>query len=314
MKVTAYVAHSDCARHDPGWRSPEHQGRLPAVARAVYRDMLTLFDPLLEVEGVPAGPEDLRLVHTAEYVARVRRAVEAAAAAGEPLPFEEGVVVSDASWDAAVAGAGCALTAADLVLEGSVRNAFCAVRPPGGEVGADHAGGYGLFNNVAIAARHLRERRGVERILVVAVGASPGRGTAEILAADPGLRFLSVHRALPPGAPPLPPAARSVALPAGATGADLLGVLPPALAEATAGFHPDFLLLSLGFDALAADPLGGLSLEPADYHALSRELRERADALCAGRLVSVMEGGYDPPATARAVVQHLRALAGVEPA
>jgi len=310
MKTTGYVTHSDCSLHDTGWAHPEHQGRLPAVARAVYRDMLTLFEPLLEVEGRPATDEDLLLVHSPGYVERVRRVEAEAEAAGKSIPLGAEVSVSGASWEAAIAAVGCALTAVETVLAGEARNAFCAVRPPGHQAAADGPGGFGIFNSVAVAARHLRDRRAAERVLIVEVGAEPGPGTARIVGSDPGIRFLSLHA----GEVDWPAGARAVPLPAGATGEALLAALRPALEAAASDFPPDFLLLSLGFDALASDPLGALALEAADYHRLTLHLREAADSLCGGRLVSVMEGGYDPPATGRAVVQHLRALASLPPA
>ncbi len=309
-KATAYVSHADCSLHDAGWGHPEHQGRLPAVARAVYRDMLTLFEPLLQVEARPAAVDDLLLAHTSLYVERVRRATGAAREAGTPLPFEGGAVVSGASWEAALAAVGSALTAVEVVLAGEARNAFCPVRPPGHEVGVDRSRGFGLFNSAAVAARHLRERRGMERVLVLDVSSSGGLGTAEIVAADPGIRFSSVHATREEPAA-WPDAARVARLPAGAGGAELVAALDAALDEAVSGFVPDFLLLSIGFDALASDPLGSLSLRPGDYFELTRCVRERADVLCGGCLVSVMEGGYDADATGRAVVQHLRALAGL---
>ncbi|HEX8243476.1 MAG TPA: hypothetical protein VF541_08275, partial [Longimicrobium sp.] len=153
MKVTAYVSHEDCSRHDTGWNHPDHQGRLPAVTRAVYRDMPALFEPLLQVQGVPASEADLLRVHTRRYMDDVRRTAIAAAAEGRPLELG-GVPVSGASWDAALAAAGCAVTAADVVLRGEARNAFAAARPPGRGARADDAGEHSLFNNAAIAARH----------------------------------------------------------------------------------------------------------------------------------------------------------------
>lgn len=313
MKTTAYVSHPDCSRHDTGWGHPEHQGRLPAVARAVYRDMLTLFEPLLEVEGRPAAEEDLLLAHSPGYVRRVREAADEAGRAGAPLPFGDHAMISGPSWDAARAAVGCVLTAVDTVLEGQVRNAFCPVRPPGNQVGASGPGGFGLFNGVAVATRYLRQRLGMERVMIVDWGARPGGGTAEIVATDPGIRLVSFHQEMAAGSAELPPSSRSVALAAGATGEDLLAAMRASLDQAVSDFTPDFFLLSVGFDALAADPLGGLALEPRDFYELTRHLRERADALCDGRLVAVMEGGYDPASTAAAAVQHLRALAGLLP-
>src|SRR5690606_2496765 len=134
---------SDCSRHDTGWHHPDHQGRLPALMRAVYADMLTLFDPLLEVEGRHASDAELRLLHTPEYLARLRTWTEDAAARSQVLEPVPGIRVSGASWDAATAAVGSTLTAVDRVLAGDVRNAFCAVRPPGRYVHRDRPGGFG---------------------------------------------------------------------------------------------------------------------------------------------------------------------------
>jgi acetoin utilization deacetylase AcuC-like enzyme len=312
VKITGYVSHSDSSRHDTGWRHPEHQGRLPAVARAVYRDMLTLFDPLLEIEAVPAAEADLALAHDAAYIAAVRARVDEAEAAGTVLPLAGEVVVSGASWDAAVAAAGAGITAVDAVLDGSVRNAFCAVRPPGSGAHRAAPGGFSIFNNAAIAALHLR-RRGIGPVLLLELGARPGLGSAEILADEAGVTYRAVFQRslLPAGADA---AGWGTGLDDGAgvdaVSAALLGALDSAVAE----LAPAFLLLSLGCDALAGDPLGGLALEPVDYHRLTAEIRGRADAVSGGRLVSLLEGGYDPARTGSAVVEHLRALAGLPPA
>lgn len=311
MKTTAFVSHADCSRHDTGWGHPDHQGRLPALMRHVYRDMLTLFDPLLEVEARPAEEAALLRAHTPGHLRRVREAVEAAARAGRPIPMPGGPVVSGASWDAAVAAAGAAITGAEMVLAGEVRNAFCAARPPGNEAGRDGPGGFSLFGNVAVAALHLVERMGLARVLVLECGGGFGSGSAEILGADGRVRFLSVHQGEPGEAGPSP----HVTLPPGATLDPYLAALRGGLDRVLRdGWRPEFLLVSLGFDSLASDPLGTLALQPADFHALTVWLRERAEELCGGRLAAVLEGGYDADGSGRAAVQHLRALAGLPPA
>ena len=302
MKITGYVSHSDCSRHDTGWRHPEHQGRLPAVARAVYRDMLTLFDPLLEIEAVPTTTADLALAHAPAYIERVRTRSAEAEAAGTVLPFYPedvggGVMVSGASWDAARAAAGAGITAADAILAGTVRNAFCAIRPPGSGAGRDFAGEFALFNNAAIAALHLR-RRGIGAVLILELGAQPAAGTADIVAHQPGVAYRAVHQ-------------RGVAVGAGVD--EVSAALLAQLDSAAGADPPEFLILSLGLDSLAGDPRGGLALEPIDFHRLTAEIRGRADALCGGRLVSLLEGGYHPARTAAAVVQHLRAMTGLPP-
>src|SRR5262249_33752129 len=130
LKVTAYVSHEDFSRHDTGWNHPDHQGRLPAITRAVYRDMVALWEPLLQLDGAHVSEEDLLRVHTPRYVDDVRRTAIAAAAEGRPLELG-GVPVSGASWDAATAAAGSVIVAVDAVMRGDARNAFVPARPPG---------------------------------------------------------------------------------------------------------------------------------------------------------------------------------------
>lgn len=323
MPTTAYVSHYDTSRHDTGWNHPDHQGRLPALVRAVYRDMLTLHGHLLEVEARPAAEADLLLVHRPEYVRQVREAAEEAEREGKSISFQGDVVVSGASWDAALASVGAAITGVDAVLAGEARNAFCTARPPGRDALPDRSGGHSLFNSVAVAARHLRERRGVERVLVVDWGARAPLGTPTVLAGLPGVRLLSIHQhaapALMEGDEPVIPAeelpgVRSVGVEAGADGAAFGAALAAALEDEVAVAAPDFVLLSAGLDILVGDPLGGLAVTPREVFDLTAQVRGVADRACGGRLVSVLEGGYDPPALGRAAVQHLRALAGLEPA
>ena len=291
MSVTAFVSHEHASLHDTGWSHPDHQGRLPAIVRAVQRDMAALWEPLAQMEAVPAGEDDLLLVHTPAHVARVAARAAEAQVAGRTLELD-GVPVSGASWDAALASAGAALTAADAVLRGDVRNAFAVARPPGRGARPDAAGGHSLFNTAAVLARRLVERQGVGRVLVLAWGDAVPDALEEALGGDPRIRLASVHRGV---------------VPAGARGGDF------ALAqhESLGADRCDFVVLSAGFDILAADPEGELGVEPDEVHALTVALRGWAEEHAGGRLVSVLEGGYDAAATARAVVQHLRALAGV---
>lgn len=313
MTRTAYVTHSDCSRHDTGWKHPEHQGRLAKVSRAVYRDMLTLFEPMREMEGVPATVDDLLLAHDEAYVERVRGAVAEAAGSGEVVTLEDDVRVSAASWDAVLAAVGCGITAVDAVLAGDVVNAFCAVRPPGHQAGIAGPGGFCIFNTVAVAARHALERRGLERVLVVEFSAAPGTGTAEIVGDSPGARFASVHQD-PQREIEWPPIASVEILPGGTNGAAALAALERVMDRAISDFDPELVLLSLGLDALSTDPVGGLAITVPEVHTLTRAVMARAADLCDGRLVSVLEGGYDASATGAAVVQHLRAMTGLEPA
>jgi acetoin utilization deacetylase AcuC-like enzyme len=322
MKMTAFVSHEACSRHDTGWEHPDHQGRLPGIVRAVYRDMVALFDPLLELEAVPASLDDLLLVHTPEHVRRVEEASALALDSGE-IGEVDGVKLSGASWEAALASAGAAVTAADAVLRGEARNAFCLVRPSGRGATADRAGEFSLLNNVAVAARHLR-REGeprAARVLVLDVGIRPP-ATASIIGRDEGITFVSLHRHGPDRGPEtvddeVPagvPGGRWIELPAGTDGAALTRAVRAALDAIPSAEKPDVVLLALDLGILVGDPFGGFVVEPDDLHPLSVAIREWADAHVAGRLVSVLEGGFAPAGLGRAVVQHLRGLAGLEPA
>lgn len=317
--TTAFVSHEDASRHDTGWNHPDHQGRLPAIVRAVQRDMVALWEPLRQMEAIPAAEADLLLVHTPAYVARVRERATQSARDGQTLELD-GVPVSGASWDAALVSVGAALTAIDAVLDGGARNGFALARPPGRGASADEAGEFSLFNTVAIAARHLRARRGVGRVLVVAWGAHAPVALARLLAeaGDDGVRLISIHqhpRSFPDPRPmdddpPIPGAA----LAPGSTGEDFAAALREALGAIPADEAPDFVLLSAGFDILAADKQGALAVQPDEVYAVTTVLREWADVHAGGRLVSVLEGGYAAAETARAVIQHLHALAGIDPA
>ena len=310
MSVTAYVSHEDCSRHDTGWNHPDHQGRLPAVTRAVYRDMPALFEPLLQVAGNHASEVDLRRVHTQRYVDDVRRTAIAAAAEQRPLELG-GVPVSGASWEAALAAAGSALVACDVVMRGDARNAFVPARPPGRGALPDAPGEFSLFNTVAIAARSLREVHASARVLIVAWGARPATAIRIALAGDPGVSILSLHGAdADPGAEPHP---RDLLLSAGSDGAALTRAMKDALERIPPEESPDFVLLSARYDILEGDPLGTFAVTPRETYDLTLALREWVDARAGGRVVSVLEGGYGA-ALGHGVVQHLRALTGLGPA
>lgn len=315
MKQTAFVSHYDCSRHDTGWEHPDHQGRLPALMRAVHADMLTLFDHLLEVEGRHASQDELSLVHSAEYLRQVEGWVAEATRAERVIEPVPGLRVSGASLDAARAGVGAPLTAIDRILDGEVRQAFCPVRPPGRYVTGDAAGGFGLLNTVATAVRYLeRQSRGRAEAagpvpFVLELCGPAGSPTATLMK-DEGIRVAGVYRTVS-GQPEdgserhLNPGAGSLAF---------MDALEEVLALSV-GADDRFsaLVLSIGFDGLTGDPLGDLGLQPVDYYAATLRIRRFAEEFCQGRIVSILEGGYESRGLGRAAVQHLRALVGVDP-
>lgn len=322
MSRTAFLLHPASALHDTGWDHPEHQGRLRSLSSTVGRDMLALHDRVEQMAPGEADLDDLLRVHTRPHVERVRAAVERAARLGRPVSMEADTVVSGASWDAAVGSVGAALAAAGAVARGERTNAFVATRPPGHHATPDRAMGFCLFNTVAVTARWLQHHGHAERVLIVDWDVHHGNGTQDVFWEDPTVTFLSLHQspwypgtgaATERGGGPGEGFTFNVELPAGTSREAYRERFDTALDEAFAAARPDFVLVSAGFDALAGDPLGGLLLEPEDFHAMTRAVMVRAEHTGNSRLVAVLEGGYDPRRTGLASVAVLRALAGVEP-
>jgi len=314
---TLVVSHPACALHDTGWQHPEHQGRLPAIVKALYAATPELMDRVIQAEAELATEADLRRVHTGQHIEAIRRATERAREAGQPLGLTPDTVVSGASWDAALAAAGAAIHGVGGVLAGRARNAFALTRPPGHHATADRAMGFCLFNNAAVAARWAQAERGVGRVLILDWDVHHGNGTQDIFYADPSVYYLSLHLAghypgtghvRQRGAGAGEGTTRNMSFPHGVERQYYLTVYEELVAEAMA-FEPELVLVSAGFDVLDGDPLGGLTLEPADLHAMTRTLMEAA-APAAGRVVALLEGGYVPQRVADGVVQVVRALAG----
>ncbi len=315
---TALVMHEACGRHDTGWAHPEHQGRLPAILNAIYLQTPALLDLVLQVEADPVIEADILRAHSPAHLERLHKAAQMAHETERIVGLDSETLVSPASWDAALAAAGCVLTAARLVLEGAVPTAFALSRPPGHHATEDTAMGFCLLNNVAITARWLRTV-GVNRILIVDWDVHHGNGTQDIFYADPAVYYLSLHQYphYPGSGHPDERGAgaalntiRNVQVMAGTNGPEYRQLFDTALTDTLSEFSPEFVLVSAGFDCLRADPLGGLALEPADLHNLTRGLLERV-GVSTSRVVHALEGGYHPERLGRGVVAVLRALAGL---
>lgn len=314
--LTALVLHEDCSLHDTGWHHPEHQGRLPAVVKALHQETPVLQDLVLQREGGRVGEGEVLLVHTEEHLQRLRQAAEAAAIEHALVAIDNETIMSPASWDAMLASAGCVVTACEAVLSGEARNGFALARPPGHHATASVSMGFCLINNVAIAARVLQQR-GMERVLIIDWDVHHGNGTQDIFYDDASVYYLSTHQS------PWYPGTgdreergkagghgftRNVPLAAGTTGTEFLDVFERELDATLAEFSPDFAIVSAGFDCLRGDPLGALLLEPAHLHAATVMLMEKVSH---GRIVNALEGGYNPPRTGAGVVDVVRALTGL---
>jgi acetoin utilization deacetylase AcuC-like enzyme len=282
-------------------------GRVRAITSALKYSP-DLFMAMELLEGRHATDAELELCHDAAYIAAVR---ERSAEGGGR--FDADTSVSAGSWDAARAAAGSVLDAVERAMDGRNARSFCAVRPPGHHALRAQAMGFCLFGNVAIAAKHALTR-GAARVLIVDWDVHHGNGTQALVEDDARIRVVSIHQwPWYPGSGAAEDrgphgSVWNVPMPAGLPAAEYLAALLKAVDEAATDWTPDLVLVSSGFDAMAGDPLGGFSLEVDDIGVLTRALVSRAERWCGGRLVSALEGGYDPQRLAAGVVAHLEAL------
>ncbi len=302
----ALFTHLACLDHDPGGWHPECPDRLRAVLRALEAPE---FAPLLREDAPAASLEQLGRVHGTAYVASI---LETRPALGETVPLDADTVMSSGSAEAALHAAGGAAAAVDAVMEGWARAAFVAVRPPGHHAEPGRAMGFCLFNNAAIAAQQARARWGLRRIAVVDFDVHHGNGTEAAFAADPELFYASSHQyPCYPGTG----AARGIAdhivnvpLPPGSDSGIFRAAWETTILPALDAFAPELLIVSAGFDAHHADPLAELRLTERDFTWVSERLVACADTHASGRIVSVLEGGYNLDALAAAAAAHIRAL------
>ncbi len=311
--------HPDTGRHDTGWGHPEHQGRLPAIVRAIEHDTPVLLPALTQQEGTHAALDAILRVHSAAHVERVRHHVDQAAQAAGLVTVAGDTVISAASWDAGLAAAGCALDAAGLVLAGRANTAFALCRPPGHHATAERVMGFCLFNNVAVTARALQAEQ-VERVLIVDWDVHHGNGTQDIFWEDPSVYYLSLHQYpwypgsgadAERGAGRGRGTTRNVPVRASTPREHYLASFHNALDTACEEFRPEFVLVSAGYDCMAGDPLGRLLLEPRDLYVMTRSVVERALAFSHGHCTVLLEGGYAPDRVGKGVVATLHALCGL---
>ncbi len=312
--AVGWVFRDDFLRHRTRPGHPDHPARLDVIVRALEREgLLKRMRPLRFRE---ASFQDLVLVHEPAYVELVRMACEH----GFGYIGDPDTHIGPESYRVAALATGGVLAACDAVLSGEVRRAFCAVRPPGHHAGADTAGGFCLFNHVAVAAEHLRTRRGLERVAVVDLDVHHGNGTQALFEDQPGVLFVSVHEhpmTLKFPGTGWPGEAgrgrgtgftRNVCVPHGADGSDYRRLLQGEVLPLLARYRPQFLLVSMGFDTQWTEPLAHVNLRPADFGWITRALVGAAEELCGGRLVSVLEGGYELRTLGRCAAEHVQGL------
>jgi acetoin utilization deacetylase AcuC-like enzyme len=308
MYVLLYT-HRACLHHDPGPHHPECPDRLRAVLAALETEE---FSDLLRDEAPQATVEQLTRVHPPRYVEAI---LGIRPEGDDSVALDADTVMNWASAEAALRAAGAAVAGVDAVCRGEARRVFCATRPPGHHAEPARPMGFCFFANAAVAARHAQAVHGLARVAVVDFDVHHGNGTQACFEQDATLFFASSHQ-FPcyPGTGA--PEERGVGnvfnatLPPGADGAAFQAAWRDVLLPALEAFGPELIVISAGFDAHARDPLAQLRVREADFAWLTTEICRVADQQCGGRVVSLLEGGYDLEALASSAAAHVRALMG----
>ncbi len=303
---TLLLTHPACLGHDAGPGHPERPSRLRAILRALEAPE---FEGLLRAEAPAATLEALGRVHSPEYVRRILDAVPASGF----VEVGEDTVLSPGSGEAALRAAGAVCAAVEAVILGKATNAFCAVRPPGHHAERERAMGFCLFNNVLVGARHAQTFPGVERVAILDFDLHHGNGTQAAVEDDSSLFYGSTHQY------PLYPGTGSsretglgnvvnVPLFMRTDGEGFRRAFSERILPGLADFVPNLLIISAGFDAHRADPMGDLEVGEEDFAWATARFRRFAEDYCGGRLVSVLEGGYNLDVLAACAASHVREL------
>jgi len=304
----AFITHPECLKHDMGAHHPERPARLTAIEDQLIASGLG--QHLKRYEAPLASDEQLVRVHPIDYV----RAIRDAAPESGTVHLDPDTAMNPWSLQAALRAAGAAVLAVDLVLEKTVNAAFCAVRPPGHHACRARPMGFCIFNNVALAARHALEAHGLERVAIVDFDVHHGNGTEDVFEGDPQVLMVSTFQhPFYPYSGTEDPARNMVNVPlaAGSGSHEFRDAVRESWMPALEEFRPELVLFSAGFDAHAEDDMAMLRLSDFDYAWVTEQVKAVAERYAAGRIVSVLEGGYALSALGRSVVQHIKVLAGL---
>ena len=304
---TLLIHHPKFLEHMTPAGHPERSDRIRAVDRILEHERFQA----LERELAPLGTVEMaELAHPADYVEHIRIAMPEDGI----VRIDDDTVVSPGSWEAALRGVGGVCAAVDEVFTRKVNNAFCAIRPPGHHAEHRKAMGFCLFNNAAVAARWAQKTHGAERVAIMDFDVHHGNGTQDIFWADGSVMYTSTHQMpLYPGTGAFTETGEkntivNAPLRTGDGGSEFREAFDVAILPRIDAFKPDLIVVSAGFDAHHRDPMGGLNLVEADFAWATAKLMDLADRHAGGRLVSVMEGGYDLEGLAKSVAAHVMTL------
>ena len=301
----AFISHPDCLLHDMGAMHPECPARLRAIDDQLIASGLANF--LVHLDAPLAQKEHLARVHSAEHIARI----EASSPHSGLQHLDPDTAMCPDTLKAALRAAGAAVEATDKVIGGEAQTAFCSVRPPGHHAERARAMGFCLFNNVAVAAAHALEHHGLERVAIADFDVHHGNGTEEIFANDGRVLMVSTfqHPFYPySGIDGFSERMVNVPLAAYSGGEQFRAAVTEHWLPALEKFKPQMIFISAGFDAHRDDEMAMLRLVEADYAWVTQQLKAVAGKYAQGRIVSMLEGGYELHALGRSVATHLKVL------
>ena len=311
MNKTGYIYHPQYLKHDTE-SHPENPGRLEAIQRKI--ESSKIYPHLIFPEPRRATDDELAANHNSSHIDHVRNSCR-----NGTRNLDGDTVICPDSWDAALLSAGAGLTAVDQIIAGQLDNAFTAVRPPGHHAEKDHAMGFCLFNNVAVAARYAIKKHGLNRIFIFDWDVHHGNGTQHSFYSDPSVYYSSTHQyPFYPGTGdddetgtgdglgttlnfPLDPFCGDPAY---------LDIVENKLIPEIQSYRPDLIIISAGFDAHENDPLAQMRVSADGYGKMTAMILKVAEEVCGGRLLSMLEGGYDHTALAESVHEHVNVLLG----
>lgn len=311
--TTAYYTHADCKRHEMGAWHPESPERLQAIEDQLIASRIST---LLDHRDAPLAQEmDLARVHSADAIYRIRENCPTERSEYQHFPLDADTSLNAHTWQASLRAAGAAIAATDAVIDAEIENAFCAVRPPGHHATRKESMGFCMFNNVAVAAKHALEVRGLQRVAIIDFDVHHGNGTEDIFRNDERVLMVSFfqHPYYPySGTEQKADNMVNVPVPAHSYGDVIRELVTQQWLPALHAFRPQMLFVSAGFDAHREDDMGQLGLVETDYAWLTRQIMQIAREHAQGRIVSCLEGGYNLSALARSVTAHLKVLADLE--
>jgi acetoin utilization deacetylase AcuC-like enzyme len=311
MNNLGLIYHPDYLKHDTGSGHPERPQRLEALVQHLLAT--PLWGSMSHLRPSPASLDSIHLIHPERHTAMIKVRCQV----GEQILDEGDTRVCKDSYDIALLAAGGVLQAIDEVVAGRLTRAFCAIRPPGHHAETSKVMGFCLFNSIAIGALYAQTKHGIERVAIVDWDVHHGNGTQQAFYEDDSVLFISLHQypfypgtgaASERGAGRGEGFTLNCPMGAGSVEKDYLDAFQAQILPALRRFQPQLLMISAGFDAHADDPLAGIKLTDESYRRMTDLLLEISEKYCGGKIVSVLEGGYNLQALARSVECHLTAM------